>query len=147
MLISDPLNFVANPAPIPPHRTLVPPHAEISIGNPEVQSLFWPFPDQGRLLVLAALILASQLQNYGSSSVADLNGQIWTFLSDFLRSSIAWADLKTCTLLISRAGQFAQKLGSVMSADTQTRGVRWSAGSAGHPATHPDPGNDGRQHI
>ena len=69
-----------------------------------VQGGFWPFPDQGWLVVLAALILASQLQNYGSSSVADLNGQIWTFLSDFLRSSIAWADLKTCTLLIFHPG-------------------------------------------
>ena len=45
--------------------------------------------------------------------------QISRFLSDFLEVSfaemVACPALKTCTLLISRAGQFAQKLGSVMS--------------------------------
>ena len=45
--------------------------------------------------------------------------QISQFLSDFLEVSfaemVACPALKTCTLLISRAGQFAQKLGSVMS--------------------------------
>ena len=45
--------------------------------------------------------------------------QISRFLSDFLEVSfaemVACPALKTCTLLISQAGQFAQKLGSVMS--------------------------------
>ena len=66
------LNFVANPAPIPPHRTLVPPHvsppnggghvpphAEISIGNPDnvYRGNGWPFLKDIILFVMSILVL------------------------------------------------------------------------------------------
>ena len=91
------------PSPLKQRTSSIPPLPSIRRTSDALPTLFWS---------------RGQPKLWGIFPVAAPR-QISRFLSDFLEVSfaemVACPALKTCTLLISRAGQFAQKLGSVMS--------------------------------